>query len=47
MKTKPMEGNSGSAPQGNPRGSVGHTFGVFTVRAAGSTRCYPGMSVVS
>ena len=32
----PVEDNSGLAPQGNSRGSVGHTSGVFAVRVAGS-----------
>lgn len=36
MNPNPMEGNSGSAPQGNSRGSVDHTSGVFAIRVSGS-----------
>lgn len=36
MNPNPMEGDTGSAPQGNSRGRVGHTSGVFAIRVAGS-----------
>lgn len=36
MNINPMGGNSGSVSQGNFRGSVGHTSGVFAIRVAGS-----------